>query len=276
MEWYLKVLKQYVDFKGRARRKEYWMFMLFNVIFAIVAMILDNVFGTTYNITFYGFFYTIYCLAVFLPGLGVSVRRLHDTGKSGWFMLLALIPFIGPLIILVFTVLDSDPLDNKYGPNPKIESETSGNSKPYDDSTTPAYHKQMNQKMASENSNPEAAFAIQEDSIKIFPIKLVQQNGIYAGHEYTIQGQLHGNIYESKIGRPSTGNQPDLGIHEQTISRLHASLFFDGNDFKLQHHSGNNSSSINGSSMQSGEYYNLSVGDKLSLANIDFEVKMNF
>lgn len=119
MNWYLKVLKQYADFSGRARRKEYWMFVLFNLIFAIVAMILDNILGLTVGILPYGVFYVLYTLAVFIPGLAVAVRRLHDVGKSGWMILIALIPLIGVIWLLVLMVTDSNPGKNQYGSNPK-------------------------------------------------------------------------------------------------------------------------------------------------------------
>jgi uncharacterized membrane protein YhaH (DUF805 family) len=119
MNWYLTVLKKYAEFNGRARRKEYWMFALFNIIFLILAMILDNVFGTAIKGVGYGLFYFLYALAVLIPGLAVSVRRLHDVGKSGWMLLIALIPIIGAIILLVLMVTDSNPGENKYGPNPK-------------------------------------------------------------------------------------------------------------------------------------------------------------
>jgi len=83
MNWYLKVLKQYADFQGRARRKEYWMFVLFNLIFAFVAMYLDRIIGTTMVGLPYGVIYILYALAVLIPSLAVGVRRLHDIGKSG-------------------------------------------------------------------------------------------------------------------------------------------------------------------------------------------------
>jgi len=119
MNWYLQVLKKYAEFSGRARRKEYWMFSLFNVIFMIVAMILDNILGTTAGELPYGVFYFLYALAVFIPGLAVSVRRLHDIGKSGWMILIALIPIIGAIWLLVLMVTDSNPGENQYGQNPK-------------------------------------------------------------------------------------------------------------------------------------------------------------
>tara|TARA_B110000467_G_C18182869_1_gene401575 strand:- start:22 stop:387 length:366 start_codon:yes stop_codon:yes gene_type:complete len=118
MEWYLKVLKQYGDFSGRARRKEYWMFILFNMIFAFTAAILDNILGTA-GPAGYGVLYGIYGLAVFIPGLAVSVRRLHDVGKSGWMCFIALIPLIGAIWLLVLMLTDSNSGENEYGANPK-------------------------------------------------------------------------------------------------------------------------------------------------------------
>jgi uncharacterized membrane protein YhaH (DUF805 family) len=119
MNWYLKVLKQYADFSGRARRKEYWMFVLFNMIFTIVAMILDNVLGIAMEGIGYGPLYGLYALAMLIPGLAVAVRRLHDVGKSGWMILIALIPLIGSIWLLVLMVTDSNAGENQYGQNPK-------------------------------------------------------------------------------------------------------------------------------------------------------------
>ncbi|MEO8574281.1 MAG: DUF805 domain-containing protein [Pyrinomonadaceae bacterium] len=120
MNWYLKVLQNYANFQGRARRKEYWFFVLFNAIFAVIAMILDNLFGLTFKDSGTGPFYLLYVLATLIPGLAVSVRRLHDIGKSGWFMLLALIPCVGGIILLIFDVTPGDAGENEYGPDPKM------------------------------------------------------------------------------------------------------------------------------------------------------------
>jgi len=119
MNWYLAVLKKYAVFSGRARRKEYWMFVLFNIIFTIVAVILDNVLGTAIEELGYGLFYIVYGLAVIIPALAVTVRRLHDTGKSGWWIFISLIPFIGAIWLIVLLATDSQPGANQYGPNPK-------------------------------------------------------------------------------------------------------------------------------------------------------------
>jgi len=119
MNWYLKVLKNYAVFSGRARRKEYWMFVLFNMIFAIVAIILDNILGTAIEGIGYGLFYILYCLAVLIPSFAVFVRRLHDTGKSGWFFFIGLIPIIGIIWLLVLMCTDGNAGENEYGADPK-------------------------------------------------------------------------------------------------------------------------------------------------------------
>jgi len=118
MNWYLDVLKKYVVFSGRARRKEYWMFVLFNIIISIVLGFIDGMMGTGGH-SGIGLLAGIYTLAVLLPSIAVAVRRLHDTGRTGWWLLIAFVPLIGALVLLVFMVLDSQPGTNAYGPNPK-------------------------------------------------------------------------------------------------------------------------------------------------------------
>lgn len=126
MKWYTHVLKNYVNFNGRARRKEYWMFFLFNLIFAVCAAILDNLLGlSSKDMGGYGPIYGLYALATLLPGLAVAVRRLHDIGKSGWFLLIGLIPLIGGIWLLVLMCTDSQPGSNEYGANPKENTEPS-------------------------------------------------------------------------------------------------------------------------------------------------------
>ena len=118
MNWYLTVLKKYALFKGRARRKEYWMFYLVNVLVVFCLIFLERLVGIPQANDF-GLLTGLYVLVVILPGLAVGVRRLHDTGRSGWWMLLALVPIIGAIVLFIFSVLDSEPGDNRYGPNPK-------------------------------------------------------------------------------------------------------------------------------------------------------------
>ncbi|MGP0587489.1 DUF805 domain-containing protein [Paenibacillus timonensis] len=115
MQWYLKVLKNYVGFQGRARRKEYWMFVLFNIIAAFVLGFIGGLINQAFGLIL-GY---VYGLAVLLPSLAVAVRRLHDTGRSGWMLLLSLIPLVGSIIVLVFLCMDSEVSDNRYGSNQK-------------------------------------------------------------------------------------------------------------------------------------------------------------
>lgn len=112
MNYYLTVLKKYAQFGGRAQRAEYWYFFLFNILISIVVSVIDKVIGT-------GFLGTIYALALFIPGLAVGVRRLHDTNRSGWWILISLIPLIGIIWLIVLLAMDSDSGENQYGPNPK-------------------------------------------------------------------------------------------------------------------------------------------------------------
>ncbi len=116
MNWYLEVLKKYAVFSGRARRKEFWMFFLFNLIITFVLGFIEVLVGGP------GIVGTLYGLAVLIPGIAVSVRRLHDISHSGWWLLIGLIPLIGAIVLLVFMVQDGKPGQNQYGANPKEEN----------------------------------------------------------------------------------------------------------------------------------------------------------
>ncbi len=117
MNWYLKVFKHYFDFSGRARRKEYWMYILFHFFFTIATIFLDTLLATEINEV--GFFYLIYIVLNIIPGIAVSVRRLHDIGKSGAMLLINLIPFVGPIWFLILTCMEGQSKPNKWGDNPK-------------------------------------------------------------------------------------------------------------------------------------------------------------
>lgn len=122
MEWYLQALRRYAEFGGRSRRKEYWFFVLFNVLISIALGIFDNVIGTV-NDMGSGFFSGLYSLGVFIPSIAVAIRRLHDTGRVGWWLLIALIPLIGAIVLIVFFVQDSESGPNDWGPSPKGASD---------------------------------------------------------------------------------------------------------------------------------------------------------
>ena len=119
MHWYFEALQKYLVFEGRARRKEYWFFTLFNTLITIGFVIIDVVSGLGEDGI--GILTTLYCLAIILPSIAVSVRRLHDTGRSGWWLLISWVPLIGGIVLLIFYVQDSDPGPNAYGANPKAD-----------------------------------------------------------------------------------------------------------------------------------------------------------
>lgn len=126
MSYFVNAITQhYVDFGGRARRREYWMYTLLATLAAFAAMILDNILGTAFPPLTYGWIYLLFVLGTFLPALAVGFRRLHDVGKSGWFLLIVLIPLIGAIWLLVVLCRDGEPNDNRYGPNPKEDSSNS-------------------------------------------------------------------------------------------------------------------------------------------------------
>ncbi|MEC0371830.1 DUF805 domain-containing protein [Paenibacillus chibensis] len=113
MIWYFKVLKNYIGFQGRARRQEYWMFTLISGIISIALSLYETFRGLSSGLSW------VYTLAVFMPTLAVTVRRLHDTGKSGFWFFINFLPIVGTLILLIFTCQDSEEDENQYGPNPK-------------------------------------------------------------------------------------------------------------------------------------------------------------
>ncbi|MBV9314357.1 MAG: DUF805 domain-containing protein [Pseudonocardia sp.] len=130
MNWYIAVLKNYVGFHGRARRLEFWMFTLINMVVIVVLYIIDLQLGTasfaeSSGSGGWGFFgglgllSGLYSLAVFLPTFAVQIRRLHDTDRSGWWLLIGLIPFIGSLVLLIFFILDGTRGPNRFGEDPK-------------------------------------------------------------------------------------------------------------------------------------------------------------
>ena len=123
MNWYLSVLKNYATFSGRARRAEYWMFFLFHFLAAVVLSFIDGLMGSIDSDSGLGAMAAIYILLTFIPNLAVTVRRLHDTNRSGWWLLLYLVPLIGPITILIFTFLDGTASTNDYGDNPKAIAE---------------------------------------------------------------------------------------------------------------------------------------------------------
>lgn len=119
MNWFLIAFKKYATFSGRAQRAEYWYFFLFYILIFFGLTIIDGITGSFNAMTGMGLLGGLMTLVLLIPSISVGVRRLHDTGRSGWWLFIVLIPLIGAIVLLVFTLQDSSPGNNTYGPNPK-------------------------------------------------------------------------------------------------------------------------------------------------------------
>lgn len=113
MNWFIDVLKKYAVFNGRARRKEYWMFILFYVLIYVGLFIVESLVGSP------GILVLIFALGLLVPSVAVTIRRLHDTDRSGWWFLIAFVPIVGGIVLLVFMCLEGTGGANQYGPDPK-------------------------------------------------------------------------------------------------------------------------------------------------------------
>ena len=135
MEWMLMPLRRYADFSGRSRRKEYWMFLLFEIIVIFGVILLFGTLGALGDTAengqspasiiaggLMGLLFLAIILGFMVPRLAVTVRRLHDVDKSGWFMFISLVPLIGPIVLLIFLCTEGTKGENRYGPNPKGEN----------------------------------------------------------------------------------------------------------------------------------------------------------
>lgn len=122
MKWFVRVMRQYATFTGRAQRAEYWFFVLFASLIALGLAIVENALGLGGGSkSDFGLLSGFFVLAIIIPSVAVACRRLHDTGRSGWWQLINFIPFVGPIVLIVLLVQDSQPGDNRFGPNPKVE-----------------------------------------------------------------------------------------------------------------------------------------------------------
>ena len=273
MNWYLEVLKKYAVFSGRARRKEYWFFVLFSAIVSIILTVLDVLLGTYNEETQAGVLSSLYSLGVFIPSIAVTVRRLHDTDRSGWWILMpfaviivvgivaaVLIPSIsentdeaskGIIILLllvlafaafitmfVFMVLDSTPGTNRYGKNPKNFDE------PVFDNKIPL---QQFQEKTTLNSN--------SGSITLL--------GVVSGIPPIV---LPPNL-EVIVGRSPNVN---LQIDNKYISNRHLSLTANSNGtVKVRDLDSSNGTYIDGKKLDSNISYTLSSGERLIIGSED-------
>ena len=120
IDYYLAVIKKYAVFEGRSRRSEYWYFALVNVIISVIYNIIISIVGNSASIVLgITFIYAVYSLALIVPGIAVSIRRMHDIGKKGWWLFINLIPIVGPIWFIVLLATGGNTGDNQYGHDPK-------------------------------------------------------------------------------------------------------------------------------------------------------------
>ena len=235
MNWYLKVWKQYADFSGRARRTEFWLFNLINsLIFFLLSLILIplGAFSMISSIgyrTGAGSFIPIiivvilllgFLLAIIIPSLAVCVRRLHDVGKSGWFILIGWIPVIGQIVLLILCIIDSQTGENKWGVNPK-------------ESPTGSFGKRDKPKSRDfQETLPHIA--------NKHNARLLCQVG---SNTYT----YHINDLRTTIGRD---NANDLVINHLTVSRHHAEIVSSSAGFEIIDKGSTNKVIVNGQFFQ--------------------------
>ena len=124
IDYALTPLRKFADFSGRARRAEYWWFYLLVIVGYLVASIIDSLMGLDGTVGPYGIITLVFGLAMLLPSIAAGVRRLHDTDRSGWWMLIAFVPLVGVIVLLVFFVLEGTQGENRFGPDPKAADRT--------------------------------------------------------------------------------------------------------------------------------------------------------
>ena len=227
MNWYLKVVRDnYANFQGRATRKEYWMFVLFNILFGFSAMILDSIlFGYEYDSL--GLIWLLYILAIFIPSLGVTIRRLHDTDRTAWWLLFGIIPLVGPLVLLIFVCTDSTQGNNKYGPQPeKVFSKAQ-------------QHPAESVSESTSNASADATVVEPDATVvenTIEPITLTIESGPNAGSFYPISS-------DTTIGR---ANDNDIVLNVKTVSGYHCKISIEDGQFIIRDLDSTNGTKVNG------------------------------
>jgi uncharacterized membrane protein YhaH (DUF805 family) len=234
MKWYVKVWRQYADFRGRARRKEYWVFVFLNMLFMSIYLFLTFLVAfSTFNtpvIVFMSVILSIYCLAIIIPSFAVMVRRLHDMGNSGWWYLINFIPFIGGFWFLILLCTDSQPGANNWGPNPKDGHQ--GN------------HGYRNQNPRETNRYQGAGLPHDKADGYSRPTRLFSQR--------------------ITVGR-SQSNEIRVGEQFDDVSRNHAVIFYEDNSLVFEDHS-SCGSYINGRKVHNSRMY-IYRNDQIRLGN---------
>ena len=235
-------LMKYAVFTGRARRSEFWGFVLLELVLFFVAFVLDILTGTSHDGSM-GLFLALTVLALFIPGWAVTVRRLHDTDKSGWLALIGFVPLVGGVILFVLMLLDSDSSLNRYGPNPKYLS------------------------VAPEMS----AAASVADPVGSGYISNWVLSGFDA-HGNRLRFSIDSNDEQLRRYGLIIGREPenaDLAISSSSISRRHARIFFSDNDLWIEDLNSMNGTLLDGNQLEQGRAGVFSNGARLMLGDVE-------
>ncbi len=235
-------LMKYAVFSGRARRKEFWGFVLLQLVLFFVAAFLDEAAGTAEDDRI-GIFLGLTILDLLIPAWAVTVRRLHDTGRSGWWSLIGLVPLVGAVVMLVFLLIDSDPATNVYGPNPKSPSPV-------------AVYVGSAQVPTPDRSAPASGWIL---------------SGFDAGgHRLRFSIGMHDSRFRENgliVGREE--GSADLTIASDSVSRRHARIFFSDDDLWIEDLNSTNGTVLNGHRLEQGRAGVFSNGAKLLLGDIE-------
>ena len=262
MNWYLKVLKNYAVFQGRARRKEYWFFILFNLLISILLGIVDAAVALAAGVPIIGL---VYALAVLLPALAVTVRRLHDTDRSGWWVLISVVPLIGPIVLIVFAATEGTRGPNRFGDDPVQDGAPVAPSTP---SVAPTPVAEAVPPAAAQiESQPAAAPQAQHSSVPDVVLSGFDEAG--QQHRVTIAGDLLAQ------GAVAVGRNADVSIEHIQVSRSHFSVAWSGHGLSVTDNNSTNGTAVNGRMLDPGRPVAVLPGDQLTLGTLKLHVEFS-
>lgn len=248
MNMLTEAISKYAVFSGRARRKEYWGFILLTMIIYVLALILDVALESV-NEDISGLFIVIAYLGLFIPGLAALVRRLHDTNRSGWWTLIMFVPIVGGIVLLVFTVTEGNAFENRFGPNPKAEEEQA--------------------RMAALGITPAmvaGASAVPASAADKWILSGFDGGGNTVRHTLNLNDE---NFRQNGVIVGRDGAEAALTIKSDSISRRHARVFYSDGDIWVEDLNSTNGTILNGNRLKEGRAGVFSNGAKLVLGDVE-------
>lgn len=278
MNHYFSALKKYATFKGRATRSEYWLFTLVNVIvvLGLAGMAIEAKIDWLINVA------GLYWLATIIPSFSVAVRRLHDTGRSGWFLLLSFIPIVGVYVFIIMTTDSGE--DNEYGPNPKTAPAMSTSASSAAAKPAAPQRSAVTSQVSSAASQPSSTasssfrFAAQQSadnnisSHYIEQIHLTGSDDAGEGYDFAIQREDLDDGEGIIIGKSE--EQAHLIIPSRYVSRSHAQLWIEDDKLYISDLGSSNGTSVNGNVSSGGNPSQLKDGDELRFGNVVLAVRL--